>query len=151
MRRSLFALPALVLLALAAGCSGPGQMPDVRPTPAGGASEALPLAPADVVLDGVSLVGAWYAVERVGDVQATRDYEDGTLETTLLVEPNGRAVLTGIDRREGDGAVTFLGQITTNRLSFEGMDGAGTLFMNGRRLVLRDPSGRRTVFLRGRR
>ncbi len=102
----------------------------------------------DVMLDGVSLVGAWYAVEVEGDRLTTRDLEDGTLETTLIVEPNGRAVLTGIDRREGDGPVTFVGLIRGNRITFREMDGAGTLYFSGRRLVLRDPNGRRTVYVR---
>jgi hypothetical protein len=99
-------------------------------------------------VDGVSVLGAWTAVEVVGDAQATRDLSDGTLEQTLIVSSNGRAVLTGVDHRAGSGPVTFNGRITGSRIAFTGMEGAGTLLMSGRRLLLRDPSGRSTVFER---
>ena len=128
---------------------GPGRaaVPPQRPAPAaGGAAPAPP--PSDVRLDGVSILGGWYAVEVLDDPAATRDLEAGTLEMTLLVGPNGRATLTGHDRREGEGPVTFSGRITDNKIAFEGMEGAGTLLLNGRRLILRDPRGRSTAYVR---
>ncbi|NNF58402.1 MAG: hypothetical protein HKN04_09180 [Rhodothermaceae bacterium] len=142
----------LVLAVVTAGCAtperttGPGRAatPPSAPSPA----EAPP--PSDVTLDGVSILGAWYAVEVIGDSDMSEDLRAGTLEMTLIVGPNGRATLTGNDRREGSGPVTFSGRITDNRIVFEGMDGAGTLLMNGRRLVLRDPRGRSTAYIRTR-
>jgi len=68
------------------------------------------------------------------------------MEMTLLIQPNGRSTLTGADRREGSGQVSFTGIIEGNSISFDGMDGSGTLSMSGRRLILRDPRGRSTVY-----
>lgn len=155
--------PALLLaavLVVASGCSSSRSLSDrtgdtVEVVGTGGSAvtpserEVEIAALSDVTLDGTSLLGAWYAVEVVGDRRATRDLEDGTLEKTLLINPNGRAILTGVDRREGSGDATFSGQIDGNRITFVGMDGAGTLSMSGRRLLLRDPNGRSTVYVRG--
>lgn len=101
------------------------------------------------MVDGTSILGAWSAVEVVGDALATRDLADGTMEQTLIVGSNGRAVLTGVDHRAGGTPVAFTGRITGNRIQFAGMEGAGVLLMSGRRLILRAPTGRSTVFARG--
>jgi hypothetical protein len=137
--RPLFAL--LVFAALAGGCS-------TTRTSSTGEGEPTVTARGDVTVDGVSVLGAWRAVEVVGDAQATRDLQNGTMEQTLLVGSNGRATLTGVDRREGGGPVSFSGRITGSRVTFAGMEGAGTLVMSGHQLVLRDPGGRSTVFVR---
>ncbi len=103
----------------------------------------------DVTIEGTSIVGTWFAVEVLEDAAATRDLEVGTMEMTLLVQPNGRSTLTGVDRREGSGRVSFTGIIEGHRISFDGMDGSGTLSMSGRRLILQDPRGRSTVYIQG--
>lgn len=104
----------------------------------------------DVTIDGISILGAWHALEVVGDETATRDLQDGTMKMSLLVHPNGRVALAGIDNREGSGRnVRFDGRIDGNQLELEGLDGNATLFMSGRRLILRDPRGRSTVYIRG--
>ena len=127
----------LTVLALAAGCQA------TRPQNTGVATRG------DVMVDGTSILGAWNAVEVVGNATATRDLAEGVMEQTLIVRSNGRATLTGVDRREGGEPVAFSGRVTGNRIQFSGMEGAGTLIMSGRRLLLRDPNGRSTVFVRG--
>lgn len=103
----------------------------------------------DVMIEGVSILGTWYAVEVLEDTDATRDLDAGAMEMTLLVQPNGRSTLTGFDRRQGSGLVSFTGIIEGNRISFDGMDGQGTLSLSGRRLILEDPRGRSTVYEQG--
>ena len=134
------------------GCATPERTagPGRAATPPSSSEPAEAPSPSDVTLDGVSILGAWYAVEVIGDSDMSNDLRTGTLEMTLIVGPNGRATMTGTDRREGSGPVTFSGRITDNRILFDGMDGAGTLLMNGRRLVLRDPRGRSTAYIRTR-
>ena len=136
--RSLLLL--LAVAALAAGC----QTTQPRdPEPTGAALRA------DVMVDGTSILGAWHAVEVVGNATATRDLAEGVMEQTLIVRSNGRATLTGVDHRAGGDPVAFSGRVTGNRIQFAEMEGAGTLIMSGRRLLLRDPNGRSTVFVRG--
>ena len=79
------------LIAFAIGCGGSAPRDAARG-----------MVGSDVVLDGVSILGAWEAVEVLNDPAATRDLESGALEMTLLIMPNGRATLTGNDHREGD-------------------------------------------------
>ena len=143
MRRAVL---SVVLLA-AAGCAAP-RAP--APPPPGVGEDPEVTLRGDVMVDGRSILGAWYAVEVVGDATATRDLESGTMEQTLIVSSNGRAILTGIDRREGGDPVAFTGQVRGSSIRFAAMEGAGTLLMSGRRLVLRDPNGRSTVFVRER-
>ncbi len=145
----LTALSALFAFALlAAGCrttrpdgQSPGAAGEDTTDSRGGAMR-------DVTVDGVSILCAWYAVEVVGDARATRDLAAGTLEQTLIVSSNGRAALTGMDRRAGGSPVTFSGRITGSRVRFTGMEGDGTLLLSGRRLTLRDPRGLSTIFVR---
>lgn len=133
------------------GIVNPGQGGGESPSGglgSGGQTRSAPIS--DVTIEGVSILGAWHALEVQGDAVATRDLQDGTMKMTLLVQPNGRATLAGIDNREGTGeAVRFDGQISGNRLALDGLPGAATLFMSGRRLVLRDPRGKSTVYIRG--
>ena len=150
MRSLLFASLAIALLAT--GCSQTQELTS-RPPPAPALVVNTPDEQGagfrDVTLEGISILGTWYAVEVLEDAEATRDLEVGTMEMTLLVQPNGRSTLTGVDRREGSGRVSFTGIIEGNSISFDGMDGSGTLSMSGRRLILRDPRGRSTVYEQG--
>lgn len=149
----IFRYSPVALALLVVGCSQtqpvaeqsapPGTASVNNPPPGGGAGIR------DVTIQGVSILGTWYAVEVLEDAGATHDLELGTMEMTLLVQPNGRSTLTGVDRREGDGRVSFNGIIEGTRISFDGMDGNGTLSMSGRRLILRDPRGRSTVYVQG--
>lgn len=94
-------------------------------------------------------VGRWVAVEIVGDAEASHDLRRGTLEKVLLVEPDGRVVLRGTDRARGAaGAVSFSGRIQGRVVTFAGLPGAALLSLRGPRLVLSDPAGRSTQFVR---
>lgn len=145
----------LALATLAAGCrtTRPPE-PEAGPAEASHpaaeeAAAAESTARGDVFLDGVSIRGAWRAVEVPGDARATRDLSNGRTEQTLIVGSNGRALLTSINHRARGEPVTASGRITGNRVQFAGADGAATLLMSGRRLLLRDATGRSTVFIRG--
>ena len=107
----------------------------------------------DVVIGGRSVVGRWLALRVEGDRRATRDLADETLVKVLVINPGGFATLRGIDRRAGAAPEVFVGDVIRTRgsaaaLAFDGLDGAAGLALEGRRLVLTDPLGRRTVFLR---
>ncbi|MDX1438921.1 MAG: hypothetical protein R3284_03360 [Rubricoccaceae bacterium] len=145
---------ALLGLFILFGCGQTGTVTDgarggdrdmVSPAAAESSQSEL----ADVMIDGVSVLGAWNALEIIGDEQATADLNSGIMKMTLLIQPNGRATLTGIDNREGTGNVRFNGRISGNQLALDGLEGSATLFMSGRRLILRDPRGRSTVYIRG--
>ena len=109
-----------------------------------------PEAPADVRLDGVSILGAWHAVGAPDDARADADLRSGTLERTLVVNPRGYVTLTGVDRRVSAERVTYRGRLNGHTLRFDGLDGAARLAVQGTRLVLTDPHGRRTVYRRNR-
>ena len=102
----------------------------------------------DVVVGGRSVVGRWLALEVEGDARASRDLADETLVKVLVVNPGGRAILRGVDRRVDAAPEVFLGSLADGDLAFDGLDGAARLELDGRRLVLTDPRGRRTRFLR---
>ena len=130
-------LAALLLAALAAAASGPvaAQVPHAR----------------DVRLDGQSIVGRWWAVEVVGDDEATDDLRRGTLTTALVVNPTGHVILRGSDRRQGGGAASaFSGRINGDRVRFKDLPGEAEVEWLGGRLHFVDPRGRRTVFVRER-
>ncbi len=149
----IFRLLPLVLALLLVGCSQTRQIPSPgsasTPAPTPSPTEEGGSAMRDVMIEGVSILGTWYAVEVLEDTDATRDLDAGAMEMTLLVQPNGRSTLTGFDRRQGSGLVSFTGIIEGNRISFDGMDGQGTLSLSGRRLILEDPRGRSTVYEQG--
>jgi len=139
---------AALVVALA-GCATPAPRGPVAPAPGEPARPERPVDSDDPVLGGMSLAGTWSAIEIEGDARATRDLARGVLEQTLIVRPGGNAILTGHDRREGSGTpVTLGGQIEGDLLTFAGLSGAARLSMRGRRLVVRDPRGRTTVFVR---
>ena len=144
----------------------PGQPAAARVTvvPMGPAADAAPavpdiygrpsaVAPArDVVVGGRSVVGRWLALEVEGDARASRDLADETLVKILTLNPGRRAILRGVDRRAGSAPEVFVGEVvpdgTRARLALDGLRGDARLELAGRRLVLTDPRGRRTVFLR---
>ena len=102
----------------------------------------------DVVVGGRSVVGRWLALAVEGDARATRDLTDETLVKVLVVNPGGHAILRGVDRRADAAPEVFTGAIEGGELAFDGLPGAARLELDGRRLVLADPLGRRTRFLR---
>lgn len=135
-----------VLLALIGCAPAPPPAERVSASPRGAAAGAPER---DVVVDGVSVVGRWRAVEVADDPQATRDLRDGTLEIVLVVNPTGHAILRGADRRDGGGTpAAYSGRLDGDRLALRGLPGAAHVAVWGRHLVLDDPRGRRTVFVR---
>ena len=95
------------------------------------------------------LVGRWIAVDVVGDAEATRDLRRGTLEKTLVVNPGGHVLLRGVDRVRGRGAAeSFSGRLVGEALRFDRLPGAASLTVAGTRLLLTDPTGRVTRFVR---
>lgn len=131
----------LVLLALLLASGAAAQPPD----PAGQPSPLLPSR--DVTLDGVSIVGKWVAVEIYGDRAARQDLRDGHLAKTLVVNPRGRAALSGWDRRTGGAPEAFIGQVAGTRLRLNGLSGEGRLAVRANRLRLHDPTGVTTVYV----
>ena len=100
----------------------------------------------DVTLEGVSILGAWQAVEVIGNTRDTRALESGAAALTLIVAPNGRATLTGKSRSQD--SFTRSGRITDNYLTVAGIEGRALLLLNGPRLIVREPDGRSTAFVR---
>lgn len=95
------------------------------------------------------LVGRWIAVDVVGDAEATRDLRRGSLEKVLVVNPGGHVLLRGVDRARGRGAAeSFSGRLVGDRLRFDSLAGAASLTVEGTRLLLTDPTGRVTRFVR---
>lgn len=134
----------LIGVTLAASASAQTSLDRLANAPA-----APPSAERDVVLDGVSVVGRWHAVEVDGDAQATADLARGTLTTVLVINPTGHVILRGTDTRQGRGApASFSGYVVNGRLRFSGLEGEALLDRHGRALHLIDPRGRRTVFVR---
>lgn len=106
----------------------------------------------DVALGGRSVVGRWVAFDVVGDAEATRDLQSGALQKTLAVNPGGHVILRGIDRIRGRGAAaSFSGRLFGETIAFRDLAGTARLAFDGRRLVLTDPAGRQTRFVRARR
>ena len=107
-------LASLAIALLATGCSQTQELtgrPPPPPAPVVDAPDEHGAGFRDVTLEAVSILGTWYAVEVLEDEEATRDLEVGMMEMTLLVLPGGRSTLTGVDRREGSGRVSFTGII----------------------------------------
>ena len=117
---------------------------------------ALPVAAhaqaGDVAVSGRSVVGRWLALDVVGDAEATRDLASGALVKTLVVNPGGHVILRGVDRARGHGAAAaFSGRLFGDAVAFRDLPGTARLAFDGRRLVLTDPAGRQTRFIRERR
>ena len=65
-----------------------------------------------------------------------------------MIRPQGHAVLTGVDERASGEPQAFGGTAHGDRLAFAGLSGIARLSVQGRRLLLHDPRGRTTVFVR---
>ncbi len=99
--------------------------------------------------DGVALTGRWLALEVRGDRAATDDLASGRLEKVLVVHPGGRALLRGRDHAQDAGRpAQFTGRVDGGALVLDGLPGAARLRAEGRRLVVTDPRGVETVYLR---
>lgn len=100
-----------------------------------------------------AVVGRWLALHVRGDAEASRDLDHGRLEQVLVIHPTGRAFLRGIDRVEAEGRPIRLGgQVSragrTTVLRLDERPGAAVLQREGLRLVVIDPQGRETVYVR---
>lgn len=103
----------------------------------------------DVIVDGVSILGVWNAVGALDEPDVDDDLRRGILTETLVVNPRGRAVLSGEDDRADTDLQRFEGQIDGNRLAFDGLPGVATLAVRSDgRILMTDPRGRRTVYER---
>ncbi len=141
MRRRL----AVLLLALAS-CVSPAE---VRRAPAERSASVTPdVAPARTTPAAESSIGRWIAVDVVGDDAQTRDIRVGVLEKMLVVNPGGHVILRGVDRAPGGGTASFSGMLVGRVLTLEGIPSAAILAHEGTRLLLTDPAGRQTRFIR---
>jgi hypothetical protein len=139
------------LLALALPLAACTQTDAVCAVPSVAASPAAPpgrLGPARTAPAADLPVGRWVAVDVVGDAEASRDLARGTLEKVLVVNPGGHVILRGVDRARSADPVSFTGTLVGRIVRFAELPGAATLVREGTRLVLTDPSGRRTRFVR---
>jgi hypothetical protein len=134
----------LTLALLAAGCAS-----SRTDAPKGDPMEREEIVERDVILDGVSLLGVWNAVGALDEPDVDSDLRSGVLTETLVVNPRGRATLTGVDERAGTGRVSLDGRISGDRLTFDDLPGAATIGLRSDgRIVVTDPRGRRTVYER---
>jgi hypothetical protein len=110
-----------------------------------------PTAASDVVLDGISVLGAWEAIGAPDQPEVDSDLRNGQLTRMLVINPYGRVTLSGEDRRAGTGRTSFEGRLRGRSLTFEGLPGTATLeARTSNRLVLTDPGKNRTVYRRRR-
>ena len=144
-------LAALALVLPLAACTPTAA---VRRAPVAASSSAPPAeSPAAPGPAGTSAapgqhVGRWIAVDVVGDAEASRDLAQGALEKVLVVNPGGHVTLRGVDHRRSADPVAFTGTLVGRVLTFAELPGAAILAREGTRLVLIDPSGRQTRFVR---
>ena len=138
------------LLALAFPLAACTQTAAVRRPPVAAPAPAPPARPAATrpTSDAELPLGRWIAVDVVGDAEASRDLARGTLEKVLVVNPGGHVILRGVDRAESADPVSFTGTLVGRIVRFAELPGAATLVREGTRLVLTDPAGRRTRFVR---
>ena len=97
---------------------------------------------------GEAAVGRWLAVEVVGDAASTRDLQRGALEKVIVVNPGGHVLLRGVDHAAGGGAVSYFGRLAGRVLTFADLPGAALLSLDGTRLMMTDPTGRVTAFVK---
>lgn len=103
----------------------------------------------DVRVDGHSVLGAWNAIGAPDQAEIDRDLRSGMLSRMLVFNPYGRVTLSGSDRREGSGAVTFEGRIRGNEITFADLPGTARVSLrNHRTLEFTDPRGNRTIYRR---
>ena len=142
-------LAALAALLPLAACATPVAVQPAE-TPARRAAAPFPSAVPDEAQDALAraAVGRWIAVDVVGDAAATRDLERGTLEKVLVVNPGGHVILRGTDRAQSADPVSFSGTLAGRVLTFADLPGAAILVLDGTRLILVDPSGQQTRFIR---
>ncbi len=123
-------------LAVLPGCTATGSTAEVAPE-------------GDVVIDGVSVLGAWEAVGAPDQAGVDADLRNGALTRRLVFNPYGRVTLSGEDRRAGTGLTAFRGRVSGRTVTFEGLDGtARVATRTDGTLVLTDPGGNRTVYRR---
>ena len=110
----------------------------------------LAAAPASAqAVDGLPLSGRWLAFEVLGDENATDDLARGRLEKVLVVHPGGRALLRGTDHAQDAGRPQqYIGHVADGALRLDDLPGEARLRAEGRRLVMVDPRGVETVYLR---
>ena len=135
-----------VLLVVLSGCAATRPAPLPARTPPSPARTAA-RAPARVPVD-TAKVGRWIAVDVLGDDAQTRDIRTGVLEKTLVINPGGHVILRGVDRAPGGGTASYTGTLVGRVLTFAELPGAAILAHEGTRLILIDPSGRQTRFVR---
>ncbi len=136
--------PLAVFLLVLGGCA-----PTRPPAPAATRQPvAAPAARATPVTADAPPVGRWIAVDVLGDEAQTRDIRTGVLEKTLVVNPGGHVILRGVDRAPGGGTASYTGTLVGRVLTFAELPGAAILAREGTRLVLIDPSGWQTRFIR---
>ncbi len=137
----------VVLLLVLGGCAEMRPAPPparTAPPPASAGATAQQV----VVPDDADKVGRWIAVDVLGDDAQTRDIRTGVLEKTLVVNPGGHVILRGVDRAPGGGTASYTGTLVGRVLTFADLPGAAILAHEGTRLILIDPSGRQTRFIR---
>ncbi len=135
-----------VLLLVLAGCASPSEVRRTQSVPPDTTPAATPVLTTPPTAG--SSVGRWIAVDVAGDEEQTRDIRTGVLEKTLVVNPGGHVILRGVDRAAGGGTVSFSGTLVGRVLTFAELPGAAILAHEGTRLLLIDPSGRQTRFIR---
>lgn len=136
---------ALAMLVLS-GCAATRPAPLPAPAAPPPVRTAAPVSAA-VPID-TAKVGRWIAVDVLGDDAQTRDIRTGVLEKTLVVNPGGHVILRGVDRAPGGGTASYTGTLVGRVLTFAELPGAAILAHEGTRLILIDPSGRQTRFIR---
>ena len=134
----------IVALLVLSGCAPTRPVP-ARPAPPPRAT--APVTVAAVPTD-AARIGRWIAVDVLGDEAQTRDIRTGVLEKTLVVNPGGHVILRGVDRAPGGGTASYSGTLVGRVLTFADLPGAAILAHEGTRLILIDPSGRQTRFIR---
>lgn len=113
------------------------------------AAPTAPTAESDVRLGNISILGAWDATGAPDQPDVDSDLRSGTLTRMLVFNPYGRVTLSGTDRREGTGRISFEGRVRGDRVTFDDLPGTARLALrNNRTLEMTDPQGNRTIYRR---